>query len=61
MAFTFGGKRLLNGKRQDFRSYKLFNGPFIQSERGSGVVRMLSQGQVLELDFNKVTIREWKR
>jgi hypothetical protein len=61
MKFTFGGDRLLNGKKWDFRTYKLFNGPFIQSERGSGIVRMLSQGQVRELDFNKVTITEWKQ
>ncbi len=61
MTFTYGGDRLLNGKKADFHSYKLFNGPFIQSELGSGVVRMFSQGQVRELDFNKVTIREWKQ
>ncbi|HTY36495.1 MAG TPA: hypothetical protein VMH23_05260 [Bacteroidota bacterium] len=61
MTFTYGGERLLNGKSTDFQSYKLFNGPFIQSERGSGVVRMIARGNALELDFNKVTIREWKQ
>ena len=61
MKFTYQGERLLNGKKVDFSTYKLFNGPFIQSERGSGIVRMFSQGQVRELDFNKVTIREWKQ
>jgi hypothetical protein len=61
MTFTFGGERIVNGKKIDFRTYKLFNGPFIQSERGSGIVKMLSQGQVLELDFNRATIREWKQ
>jgi hypothetical protein len=60
MNFTFDGERLLNGKKLDFSAYKLFNGPFIQSERGSGVVRMFSQGRVRELDFNKVAIKEWK-
>jgi hypothetical protein len=60
MQFTFGGRRLLNGKSVEFGAYKLFNGPFIQSERGSGVVRMISHGRVRELDFNKATIREWK-
>jgi hypothetical protein len=61
MKFTFGGERRLNGKKIDFRTYRLFNGPFIQSERGSGIVRMLSQGWVRELDFNRVTVKEWKR
>jgi hypothetical protein len=60
MKFTFGGERILNGKKLDFNTYKLFNGPFIQSERGSGVVKMLFHRKVRELDFNKVTIREWK-
>jgi hypothetical protein len=60
MRFTFGGERVLNHQRIDFRNYKLFDGLFIQSERGSGIVRMLSQGQVRELDFNKVTVREWR-
>jgi hypothetical protein len=61
MKFTFGGQRILNGKTVDFSAYKLFNGPFIQSERGSGVVRMISQGQVRELDFNKAVTKEWKQ
>jgi hypothetical protein len=61
MEFTYAGKRLLNGKKIEFRTDKLFNGPFIQSERGSGIVRMSSQGEVRELDFNKVKIKEWKQ
>jgi hypothetical protein len=58
MKFTFGGERTLNGKKVDFRTYKFFNGPFIQSERGSGIVKMTYKNQVRELDFNKVTIKE---
>jgi len=61
MTFRYGGQRTLNGQKVNFRTDRLFNGPFIQSERGSGIVRMLSQGQVRELDFNKVTVREWKQ
>ena len=60
MKFTFNGERVLNGTKVDFGTYKLFNSPFIQSERGSGIVKMFSQGRVLELDFNKVAINEWK-
>ncbi len=61
MKFTYGDERTLNGKQLDFRTYRFFNGPFIQSDRGGGIVRMLYQGQARELDFNKVTIREWKQ
>ena len=61
MNFTYGGDRQLNGAKIDFQAFKLFNGPFIQSELGSGVVRMFSRGQVRELDFNKVTVTEWKQ
>lgn len=61
MRFTFGGERQLNGKNVTFAANRLFDGPFIQSERGSGVVRMTHGGDARELDFNKVTIKEWRR
>ncbi len=59
MTFTFGGDRSLNGKRIDFRSYKFFNGPFVKSERGSGIIRLTYKGQVRELNFKKAEILEW--
>lgn len=58
MKFTFNGDRRLNGEKIDFRSYKLFNSPFIQSELGSGVMQMTYKNTMLELDFNKVQIEE---
>lgn len=61
MDFTFGGKRILNGKAVDFKSYKFFNGPFVQSERGSGVVRMTYNGVIRDLDFKKALVREWQQ
>jgi hypothetical protein len=61
MKCVFGGKRWLNGKTVDFKAYKLFNGPFIQSERGSGIIRMTDGKKVRELNFKKATIREWQR
>jgi hypothetical protein len=60
MNFTFGGKRRLNGKAIDFKTFKLFNGPFIQSERESGVIRMTDGKKVRELNFKKATIKEWQ-
>lgn len=61
MKFTFNGPRVLNGKPLDFADYKFFNGPFLRSERKSGVVTMTYQNHVRELDFNKVTIKEWQK
>jgi len=61
MDFTFGGERILNGKAVDFRSYKFFNGPFVQSERGSGIVRMMYKNSVRELDFKKTLVKEWRQ
>ncbi|MCX6145456.1 MAG: hypothetical protein NTZ35_19790 [Ignavibacteriales bacterium] len=61
MKFTFDGKRRLNGKAIDFKTYKFFNGPFIQSERGSGIIRMTDGKKVRELNFKKATIKEWQR
>jgi len=60
MKFSFNGERLLNGKAIDFKTYKLFNGPFIQSERGSGVINMTDGKKVRELNFNNSTIKEWQ-
>ena len=60
LQFTYGGQRLLNGKPVDFNSYKLFNGPFLQSEVGSGVLKIVYQNQTRILDFNKVSIKDVK-
>ncbi len=60
MKFTYNGERSLNGKKVDFLSYKLFNGPFIQSDRGSGIVTMKYNGHARQLDFNKAAIKEWQ-
>ncbi len=59
MRFTFDGPRLLNGRQIDFKSYKLFNGPFIQSERGSGIVTMKYKNEGIRLDFNKAAMQQW--
>jgi hypothetical protein len=61
LKFTYGKARLLNGKPVSFKAYKLFRGPFMLSERGSGIITMMYKDKVRELDFNKVTVREWRR
>jgi hypothetical protein len=61
LQFTYGGQRLLNGKPVDFADYKLFNGPFLQSELGSGVLKIVYKNQTRRLDFNQVSIEEKAR
>jgi hypothetical protein len=61
MSFTFSGERILNGSAINFNSYKFFSSPFVQSERGSGVVRMTYRNAVRELDFKKALVREWQQ
>jgi hypothetical protein len=60
MAFIFGGKRTLNGKAIDFKTYKLFNGPFIQSEYRSGIITLTDGNKARQLNFKKATITEWQ-
>lgn len=57
MQFTYGGQRWLNGKPVEFKSYKLFNGPFLQSDIGSGVLKIIYQNRTRILDFNKISIK----
>ncbi len=58
MKFTFDGARLVNGQSVDFKSYKLFNGPFIQAEVGTGVITMAGSGKIRILDFTVPSITE---
>ena len=60
MKFSFGQERRLNGKTINVTTYKLFNGPFIQSERGSGLITLTDGKKVRELNFQKATIKEWQ-
>jgi hypothetical protein len=50
----------LNGKGIDVRQYKFYDGPFIQSERGTGVITMTDGKQMRELNFKKATIKTWQ-
>lgn len=56
MKFTFGGERVLNGRHHSFKEYGFFNGPFVQSKLGSGVIRMKYKSQTRILDFKNVSI-----
>lgn len=56
MHFTFGGDRIVNGTSVDFKDFRFFNGPFVQSDLRSGIIRMQHKNRTRTLDFNKVTI-----
>jgi hypothetical protein len=58
MYFTYGGQRLVNGKAVDFKSYKLFRGPFVNAEVGSGVITLTHGGAKRVLDFRNSRIVE---
>jgi hypothetical protein len=54
--FTYGGRRSVNGKVLDFSSYRLFHGPFINAEVGSGIITLTHGGQKRVLDFRNSSI-----
>jgi hypothetical protein len=58
MVFTHSGARRVDDREVDFRQYRLFRGPSMQAEVGSGVIVLTHGGETRTLDFNSVTIRE---
>jgi hypothetical protein len=58
LVFTYGGARRVDDREVDFRQYRLFRGPSMQAEVGSGVIVLTHGGKTRTLDFNSVTIRE---
>ncbi len=53
MTFTYGGTRRLNGREVDLARTRLYDGPFMTSEVGSGVIELRHGGQSRVLDFRK--------
>jgi hypothetical protein len=58
MKFTYGGDRIVNGKKVDFKTYGLFNGPYVTGKVGSGIITLQYKGKRRILDFNSVRILE---
>jgi hypothetical protein len=52
MQFIYDGERILNGQPIDFTSYKLFNGPFLKADVGSGKLEIQYKEMKMSLDFN---------
>jgi hypothetical protein len=51
LKFTYGGDRIVNGKKVDFNDYGLFNGPFVKSKVGSGIIDLHYGSESMQLDF----------
>ena len=57
--FTYKHTPLLNGQKVDFKSWKLFDGPYLEADRGSKKLLMKYGNQRYLLDFNNLTIKSW--
>ena len=58
LQFRYDGGSILNGKAVGFASYRLFSGPFINADVGSGVITLMHGGRKRVLDFPSVRITE---
>jgi hypothetical protein len=60
LKFTYDGERVLNGKKVDFKDYKLFKGPFLNAEVGSKKLEIRYKNKIRLLDLKKCLIEEKK-
>jgi hypothetical protein len=58
MKFTYDGKRIVNGKAVNFKDYRLFNGPFVTADVGTGIITLHYKEHRRILDFNNATITD---
>ncbi len=59
MEFEYGKTPILNGKKVDYQSWKLFDGPFLSADVGSKKLLMKYGDMRRLLDFNTLTIKNW--
>lgn len=58
MTFTYDGPRIVNGTEVDLTKTKFYDGPFMSSDVGSGIIELRYQGRVRVLDFRQGRIIE---
>jgi hypothetical protein len=58
LRFAYGGEFAVNGRAVDFRSYRLFNGPFISAELGRGVITLKHGHSTRVLDFPRGRVED---
>ena len=58
LRFTYDGDRIVNGKKVNFKDYRLFNGPFVTADVGKGIITLKYKDQRRVLDFNSGAITD---
>jgi hypothetical protein len=58
LQFTYGGARKIGSREVPFSSYRLFNGPFMSADVGTGVITLRYGNEVRILDFPAARARE---
>jgi hypothetical protein len=58
MVFTYDGPRMLNGGLVDITKTRLYDGPFMSADVGSGVIELHYGGRVRILDFREGRVVE---
>ncbi len=59
MEFTYNQIPKLNGVLMDYKSWKLYDGPFLYAEKGSRMLEMQYGPLHRLLDFNTLAVKEW--
>jgi hypothetical protein len=54
--FAYPDQRVINGEKVIFENWKLFDGPFINSKKGSKVIEIQYQQEKVILDFNSNSV-----
>ena len=58
LAFRYDGPRILNGKIVDLTKTRLYDGPFMSADVGTGLIELRYKDQIRVLDFQAGQIRE---
>ena len=54
--FEYPDKRSINGKKIIFKDWDLFEGPFVNSKKGSKIIEIQYQQEKVILDFNDYSV-----
>ncbi|MFV1981815.1 MAG: hypothetical protein ACC655_11725, partial [Rhodothermia bacterium] len=60
LSFTYGSTPAVDGVPLDYDNWPLFGGPFLNAERGSRKLEMRYGNDRRLLDFENVTVTDWK-
>ena len=60
LSFTYGSTPSVDGTPLDYDNWPLYGGPFLNADRGSRKLHMQYGADHRLLDFEKVTVTDWK-